>query len=135
MVYEVPSTVTPHPAIMSDPGLALGAGIAQTQTAISSRSSDELKSLITNIDESFKRLIESTDKQRYSVVKVLPLKWEACDFDPTIENETVELQSVFRDQYGFDAGHSKDVFRIPSQDSLVALQAHISQEIYALSKV
>lgn len=80
-------------------------------------------------------MIESTDKQRYSVVKVLPLKWEACDFDPTIENETVELQSVFRDQYGFDAGHSKDVFRIPSQDSLVALQAHISQEIYALSKV
>jgi hypothetical protein len=116
-------------------GAALAAGIAQTQTEISSKSSDELQSLITNIASNLKRLVESTKEQKYSAVKVLSLKWEDCDLDPTVEKETVELQSVFRDQYGFDAGHSTDVFRIPSQSSQAALQAYVSNAILAFSQL
>lgn len=116
-------------------GAGLAAGVVQTQTAISSKSSDELGALITNISNKLERLVQSSKEQEYTAVKVLFLKWQDCNLDPAVENETLELQRVFRDQYGFDAGYSTDVFRIPSQLSEDALDAHVSQAKLAFSQL
>ena len=117
-----------------DLGHAPAAGIVHAQKTISRQSSDSLEALLTNIEDSVKRLVSSHQGNRYSAVKVVLLKWADCNLDPTIENEILELQDVFRDSYGFDAGYAQDVFRIPSNWS-AALQAYVSNAIYVFSQL
>lgn len=112
-----------------------GVNAGNIANQISSTASPDLGVLITNIESELQRLVASSKEQKYSAVKVLLLKWEQCDLDPTVENETLELQSVFRDLYGFDAGYSTDVFRIPSQLSEDALDAFVSNAKLTFSQL
>lgn len=95
----------------------------------------DLQKLFDELEYDFKELIGLRQRKAYSHVKVLFLNWKECDLDPTVTEETIKLQKVFRDMYHFDAGNPKDVYRIPSKFSAEELNHHMSTEILNFAKV
>lgn len=102
---------------------------------LETRNDDELTSALHKLDEDIKILLDDVDRKTYTAVKVLLLNWQNCNLDPDVANETLELQKVLRDEYGFDAGYKTDVFRIPDSNSSLELHAYMSNAILAFDKL
>lgn len=80
-------------------------------------------------------LLGCLGRKAYSAVKAVFLNWEDCNLDPEVRNETISLQTVFRDKYHFDAGNPEDIYQIPSKLSAAEVNAYISQAILSFSKL
>ena len=97
--------------------------------------SDDLQGLLAGLDHDLKRLIDHSHGKMYSTVKALFLNWAECNLDPVVRDETLKLQTVFREQYLFDAGGPADIFRIPSQLPAEELKAYMSKIVLEFLKL
>ena len=96
--------------------------------------SEELRSLLGSLQADLKLLCDHTPPKPYMAVKAVFLNWENCNLNPGVRNETIELQTVLRDTYKFDAGNEGDIFRIPDRLPDQELSNYMSTQILNFAK-
>jgi len=112
-----------------------GAVTASQQQPNASTSTFELQQLLDELDNDVKKLLGHQRRRIYSNVKVLFLNWKECNLNSKVRDETIELQRVFRDLYGFNAGEPQDIYQIPSKLAADELKLYIQQAILDFKKV
>ncbi|KAF2654629.1 hypothetical protein K491DRAFT_693676 [Lophiostoma macrostomum CBS 122681] len=100
-----------------------------------SLTSQEVETVINSLEKDLKRLLGNNEAKSYGAVKTAFLNWEKCNLDPVVHDETVKLQTLLREDYHFDAGEEKDIYRIPSSHSTQELNDYISSLILGFSKL
>lgn len=99
------------------------------------RALNELDRSIINLEYGVRGLLEATGPKSYAMVKAVFLNWESCDLDPTVHNETVNLQTLLRDEYLLDAGVENDIYQIPSSEPTLELDQYVTSVLLEYSKL
>ncbi len=94
----------------------------------------ELHTALGSLRTDLSRLLEHRGRKSYGAVKAVFLNWDECNLDPSVRDETIELQTLLRKQYNFDAGEATDIYRIPSKQPGPNLSAFISSSILEFSQ-